>query len=65
MAIVTAIGHTQAAVPPDLRSHRSTSASITIAEEMKITWPVSLKFMVRPHLVWTGGMPASENVIGV
>jgi len=38
---------------------------MTIDEEMKIIWPVSLKFMVRPHLVWTGGMPASEKVIGV
>jgi hypothetical protein len=64
MAIATAIGHTRVAAQPDLRSHRSTSASMTIDEEMKITWPVSLKFMVRPHLVWTGRMPASENVVG-
>jgi len=34
---------------------------MTITEEMKITWPVSLKFMGRPHLVWTGGILATEK----
>jgi hypothetical protein len=36
MAIATAIGHRYVAVHPDLRSHRSTSASMTIVEERKI-----------------------------